>query len=308
MAIAGMTQPLAQRCERNGSIVSKETVVETVRSNLAELRARRNDEHGLSGGVTRPSEPGPTVEANEAAHHQADADAASARGPSSSDPTMAGIDWSDLDHGLATLITGTTTMMSTKTIMMPSGTTKRPGARVQLQLLQQQLAKIRYIPTSPIFCSGSFTPPKAIHVGDQSPDEHADPTADDRADSTADDRAVAADNRADSTANGRADSTADDRADSTADDHPVSAADERADPLPTTMPTPPPTTVPTPMPTTVPTPVPTIVPIPLPTRRSVPILLNGVSQRTTAQAPTCQSSRRPTRHLTATPLPSSYPR
>ena len=48
MAIAGMTQPLAQRCERNGSIVPKETVAETVRSNLAELRARRNDEHGLS--------------------------------------------------------------------------------------------------------------------------------------------------------------------------------------------------------------------------------------------------------------------
>ena len=31
-------------------------------------------------------------------------------------------------------------------------------------------------------------------------------------------------------------------------------------------------------------------------------------QRTAAQAPTCQSSRRPTRHLTATLLPSSYPR
>ena len=37
--------------------------------------------------------------ANEAAPHQTDADAASARGPSSSDPIMAGINWSDLDHG-----------------------------------------------------------------------------------------------------------------------------------------------------------------------------------------------------------------
>ena len=59
-----MTQPLAQRCERDGSIVPKETVVETVRRNLAELRARRNDEHGLSRGVKRPIEPGPTVGAN----------------------------------------------------------------------------------------------------------------------------------------------------------------------------------------------------------------------------------------------------
>ena len=101
MAIAGMTQPLAQRCERDGSIVSKETVVETVRRNLAELRARRNDEHGLSGGVTRPSEPGPTTVANEAAPHQTDADTAFARGPSSSDLIMARIDWSDLDHGFS---------------------------------------------------------------------------------------------------------------------------------------------------------------------------------------------------------------
>ena len=61
MTTAGMTQPLAQRCERDDSIVSKEAVVETVRRNLAELRARRNDEHGLSRGVKRPIEPGPTV-------------------------------------------------------------------------------------------------------------------------------------------------------------------------------------------------------------------------------------------------------
>ena len=64
MAAAGMTQPLAQRCERDGSIVPKETLVETVRRNLAELRARRNDEHGLSRGVKRPIEPGPTVGGN----------------------------------------------------------------------------------------------------------------------------------------------------------------------------------------------------------------------------------------------------
>ena len=101
MATSGMTQPLAQRCERNGSIVPKETVVETVRRNLAELRARRDDEHGLSRGVKRPIEPGPTAGANEAAPHQADANAASARGPFSSDLVMAGIDWSDIDHGLS---------------------------------------------------------------------------------------------------------------------------------------------------------------------------------------------------------------
>ena len=40
IAIDGMTQPLAQRWERNGSNVSKETVVEMVRNNLAELRPR----------------------------------------------------------------------------------------------------------------------------------------------------------------------------------------------------------------------------------------------------------------------------
>ena len=139
MTIAGMTQPLAQRCERNGSIVSKETVVETVRRNLAEL----NDEHGLSGGVTRPSEPGPTVVANEAAHHQADADAASARGPSASDLTIVGqATGTTLIAGSRTLITVTTTMMSTTAVMMASGMTKRPGARVQLQLLLQQLVTL----------------------------------------------------------------------------------------------------------------------------------------------------------------------
>ena len=85
MATAGMAHPLAQRCERDGSIVPKEeAVVETVRRNLAELRARRNNEHGLSRGVKRPIEPGPTVGAKEAAHHQADANAAPARGTFSS--------------------------------------------------------------------------------------------------------------------------------------------------------------------------------------------------------------------------------
>ena len=73
-----MTQPMAQRCcERNGSIVPKETMVETVRRNLAELCARRNDEKGLSGGVTRLSGPGPTAVANEAAPHQTDVSAES---------------------------------------------------------------------------------------------------------------------------------------------------------------------------------------------------------------------------------------
>ena len=67
IVIYGITQPLAQRWERNGSNVPKETVVETVRNNLAELRARHDYEYGLSGGVMRPSEPGPTAVANEAA-------------------------------------------------------------------------------------------------------------------------------------------------------------------------------------------------------------------------------------------------
>ena len=75
--------------------------METARRNLAELRARRNDEHGLSRGVKRPIEPDPTAVANEATPHQADADAAPARGPLPSDLVMAGIDWSDLDHGLS---------------------------------------------------------------------------------------------------------------------------------------------------------------------------------------------------------------
>ena len=45
IAITGMTQPLAQRCERDGSIVSKETVVETVRHNLAELQTVTASSH-----------------------------------------------------------------------------------------------------------------------------------------------------------------------------------------------------------------------------------------------------------------------
>ena len=69
-AIFGMAQPLAQRWERDGSIVSKETVVETARSNLAELHAWNDYEDSLpAGGVTRSSEPGPTAVANEAAPH-----------------------------------------------------------------------------------------------------------------------------------------------------------------------------------------------------------------------------------------------
>ena len=87
-----MTQPLAQRWGRNGSSMSKETVVETVRNNLAELRARHDWGYCFPRGVKRPSEPGPTAVADDAAHHQADADAASARGPFSSDLVMAGIE------------------------------------------------------------------------------------------------------------------------------------------------------------------------------------------------------------------------
>ena len=40
LATRGMTQPLAQRWGRNGSSVSKETVVETLRNNLADLDGR----------------------------------------------------------------------------------------------------------------------------------------------------------------------------------------------------------------------------------------------------------------------------
>ena len=76
----------------------------------------------------------------------------------------------------------------------------------------------KLITTPPhIFRFGSLAPPKAIHVDDPPPNDHADPTADECADSTADDCAVFAKNR-DFTANSRADSTANDRADSTADD------------------------------------------------------------------------------------------
>ena len=104
IAIDGMTQPLAQRCERNGSNVPKETVVETVRNNLAELRARHDCVHGLPGGVTPPSKPGLTAVANEAAPHQTDADAAAARGPSSSDLIMVEIDASEIVASSCSLI------------------------------------------------------------------------------------------------------------------------------------------------------------------------------------------------------------
>ena len=141
MATIGMTQPMAQRCKRNGSIVPKETVAETVRRNLAEPCARRNDEEDLSGGAKRPIEPGPTVGANEAAHHQADTNAASARGPFSFDLVIPGIDWSDIDHGLSDSDHGYDDDGEFKDDFdITSGTKKRPGARVQLQL-QQQLAK-----------------------------------------------------------------------------------------------------------------------------------------------------------------------
>ena len=91
LATSGVTQPLAQRWGRSGSSVSKFSVVKTVHGNLLELRMRHHDyEHGLPGGVTRPSEPGPTAVPNEAAPHQTDADAASTRGPSSSVPIIHG--------------------------------------------------------------------------------------------------------------------------------------------------------------------------------------------------------------------------
>ena len=100
LATSGVTQPLALWWGRSGSSVSKGSEVKTVQAKLLELRMRLGYyAHGLPGGVTRPREPGPTAVANEAAPHQTDADAASARGPSSSDLIMAGIDWSDLDHG-----------------------------------------------------------------------------------------------------------------------------------------------------------------------------------------------------------------
>ena len=225
-----MTQPLAQRCERNGSIVPKETVVETVRRNLAELYARPNDEHVVSYSVTRPREPGPTVVANEAAHHQLDADAASARGPSLFGPTMAGFDYDDLEYGSSyydhvnddddvyednyeDIWEGETTW--------EKGSTTTPTT---------ETSDVTLITTPPTFCSFSaFAPPKAIHVDDPSPGDYADLTADECADPTADGCAVFAENSADSTANGRADSTTDDLADPTADDYPASAADERAD-------------------------------------------------------------------------------
>ena len=165
-----------------------------------------------------------------------------------------------------------------------------------------------------ITTSADFT---ADDRADLAADDHAASIADDHADSTADDHADSADNRANPTANGRADSNADDRADATADVHAVFPLPTNVPiPLPTTVPIPLLTTVPiplptivsTPLPTTVLTPLPTIVPTQLPACRSVSILLNGVSRRTTAQAPTCQSSRRLTRHLIATPLPYSYPR
>ena len=222
MTTAGMTQPLAQRCERDDSIVPKEAVVETVRRNLAELRARRNDEHGLSRGVKRPIEPGPTVGAKEAAHNQADANAASARGTFSFDLVTPGIDWSDIDHGLSDSDYGYDDDDEYKddyddvwddetTCFKFSTTTTSPTTT--------ETSDVQLITTPPhIFRFGSLAPPKAIHVDDPPPNDHADPTADECADSTADDCAVFAENRADFTANGRADSIANDRADSTADD------------------------------------------------------------------------------------------
>ena len=215
MAGIGMAHPLAQRCERNGSIVP-ETVVETVRRNLAELYARPNDEHVVSYSVTRPREPGPTVVANVAAHHQLDADAASARGPSLSGPTMAGFDYDDLEYGSSyydhvnddddvyednyeDIWEGETTWEKGSNTTF---TTRTSG--VKLVTTPPHL-----ITTPPhIFSFGSPALPKAIHVDAGVSATTLNYPVDECADSTADDRAFA-EHRADFTANGRADPIAD---------------------------------------------------------------------------------------------------
>ena len=69
LATRGVPQPLAQRWGRNGSNVSKETVVKTVQSNLMELRARHDREYGHRGSAMPPSELGLTAAANTAAPH-----------------------------------------------------------------------------------------------------------------------------------------------------------------------------------------------------------------------------------------------
>ena len=70
LAISGMTQPLAQKCECNGSNVSKDTLVKTFKSNLVELRARHGRVHGRRGSAAPPSKPDLTAVANTAALHQ----------------------------------------------------------------------------------------------------------------------------------------------------------------------------------------------------------------------------------------------
>ena len=70
LAISGMTQPLAQKWECNGSNVPKETVVNTVRNSLVELRARHDRVHGRRGSAAPPSKPGRTAVVNTAVPHQ----------------------------------------------------------------------------------------------------------------------------------------------------------------------------------------------------------------------------------------------
>ena len=84
----------------------KESVVKTIeRSSLIGHRARRRDRmQGGLGSATLPSEPGLAAVANEAAPHQTDADAAAARGPSSSDLTMVEIDANEVVEGSSSLI------------------------------------------------------------------------------------------------------------------------------------------------------------------------------------------------------------
>ena len=164
LATSGGTQPPARRRGRSGSsAVPKGSVVTTVQANLLELSMRLGycNEHGLSGGVTRPSEPVPTAVANEAAPHQTDADAASARGPSSSGPIMAGVDWSDLDHGLSDFDHGYDDDDEYEDDYEAIWDDETTWGKGSTAAPTTETIEDEHIATSLIFCSGSFTPSKA---------------------------------------------------------------------------------------------------------------------------------------------------